>query len=75
MMSLDGNILGSNDAFIVDMAYVSPIFTNIPGKGTVFVRDIDQSDNARVAKAIYMEMGIDFGPPQYHLHIDEIATP
>ena len=75
MMALDGNILGSNDAFIVDMAYVSPIFTNIPGKGTVFVRDIDQDDNARVAKAIYMEMGIDFGPPQYHLHIDEIATP
>ena len=75
MMVLDSNILGSNDAFIVDMAYVSPIFTNIPGKGTVFVRDIDQQDYARVAKAIYMEMGIDFGPPQYHLHIDEIATP
>ena len=75
MMVLDSNILGSNDAFIVDMSYVSPIFTNIPGKGTVFVRDIDQNDNARVAKAIYMEMGIDFGPPQYHLHIDEIATP
>lgn len=75
MMVLDSNILGSNDAFIVDMAYVNPIFTNIPGKGTVFVRDIDQQDYARVAKAIYMEMGIDFGPPQYHLHIDEIATP
>ena len=75
LMVLDANILGDNDAFIVDMAYVSPIFTNIPGKGTVFVRDIDQDDNARVAKAIYMEMGIDFGPPQYHLHIDEIASP
>jgi len=75
MMVIDSNILGSNDAYIVDMAYVSPIFTNIPGKGTVFVRDIDQDDYARVAKAIYMEMGIDFGPPQYHLHIDEIATP
>jgi len=75
MMVLDSNILGSNDAFIVDMAYITPIFTNIPGKGTVFVRDIDQDDYARVAKAIYMEMGIDFGPPQYHLHIDEIATP
>jgi len=75
MMVLDSNILGSNDAFIVDMAYISPIFTNIPGKGTVFIRDIDQDDYARVAKAIYMEMGVDFGPPNYHLHIDEIATP
>ena len=52
-----------------------PVFTNIPGKGTVFVRDIDQSDNARVAKAIYMEMGFDFGPPQYHLKISDIAAP
>jgi hypothetical protein len=75
MMVLDSNVLGNTAAYIVDLAYVSPVFTNIPGKGTVFVRDIDQSDNARVAKAIYMEMGFDFGPPQYHLKISDIAAP
>jgi len=67
------NLLGANKAAIVDMSFIKPVFTNIPGKGTVFVRDIDQDDYARVAKAIYMEMGFDFGPPQYHCEIADIA--
>jgi hypothetical protein len=65
--------LPANKAFIVDMAYVAPIFLNIPGKGTVFIRDLDQADNARMGKAVYMEMGFDFGPPQYHCEIADIA--
>jgi hypothetical protein len=55
------------------MAFVTPIFLNIPGKGTVFIRDLDQGDNARMGKAVYMEMGFDFGPPQYHCNISNIA--
>lgn len=73
MMVVDPDVLPDNKAYIVDLAYVSPIFTNIPGKGTVFVRDIDQADYARVAKAVYMEMGFDFGPPQYHCKITDIT--
>ena len=65
--------LPANKAFIVDMAYVTPIFLNVPGKGTVFIRDLDQGDNARMGKAVYMEMGYDFGPPQYHCEIADIA--
>ena len=65
--------LPANKAFIVDMAYVAPVFLNIPGKGTVFIRDLDQGDNARMGKAVYMEMGFDFGPPQYHCEIADIA--
>ena len=55
------------------MAYVTPIFLNVPGKGTVFIRDLDQGDNVRMGKAVYMEMGYDFGPPQYHCEIADIA--
>jgi len=73
LMVLDPDILPDNKAFIVDLAFVSPVFTNIPGKGTVFVRDIDQDDYARVAKAVYMEMGFDFGPPQNHCLISDIT--
>ena len=73
MMVIDPNIMPANKAFIVDFAFVQPVFTNIPGYGTVFVRDIDQDDYARVAKAIYMEMGYDFGPPSYHCMINEVA--
>jgi hypothetical protein len=73
MMVIDPNILPANTAFILDFAFIQPVFTNIPGYGTVFVRDIDQDANAQVAKAIYMEMGYDFGPPSYHLKIAEVA--
>jgi len=65
--------LPANKAFIVDMAFVTPVFLNVPGKGTVFIRDLDQGDNARMGKAVYMEMGYDFGPPQYHCEIADIA--
>ena len=73
MMVIDPNIIPANTAFIVDFAFIQPAFTNIPGYGTVFVRDIDQDANAQVAKAIYMEMGYDFGPPSYHLKITDVA--
>jgi len=67
MMVVDPNILPADEAFILDLAYINPVFTNIPGYGTVLVRDIDQDANARIGKAIYMEMGFEFGPPSYHL--------
>ena len=73
MMVIDPNIIPANTAFILDFAFIQPCFTNIPGYGTVFVRDIDQDANAQVAKAIYMEMGYDFGPPSYHLKITDVA--
>ena len=73
MMVIDPNIMPANEAFILDFAFIQPVFTNIPGYGTVFVRDIDQDANAQVAKAIYMEMGYDFGPPSYHLKIAKVA--
>ena len=73
LMVIDPNIIPANTAFILDFAFIQPCFTNIPGYGTVFVRDIDQDDYARVSKAIYMEMGYDFGPPSYHLKITDVA--
>jgi len=73
MMVIDPNIMPANSAFILDFAFIQPVFTNIPGYGTVFVRDIDQDDYARVSKAIYMEMGYDFGPPSYHLLFKDVA--
>ena len=73
MMVIDPNIMPANEAFILDFAFIQPVFTNIPGYGTVFVRDIDQNADAKIAKGIYMEMAYDFGPPSYHLKIDKVA--
>jgi len=69
LMVIDPNIMPADTAFILDFAFIQPVFTNIPGYGTVFVRDLDQSDYAQIGKAIYMEMGYDFGPNSYHLKI------
>jgi len=68
-----GTISGSKQAFIADLSFVKPVFLNIPGYGTMFVRDLDQNDNARIAKAVYMEMAFDFGPQQYHCAIDNVV--
>ena len=71
MMVIDGNIMPAGTAYILDFAFIQPVFTNIPGFGTVFVRDLDQDDFARVGKAVYMEMGYDFGPGSYHLLFEQ----
>ena len=73
LMVIDPDIMPTGSAFILDLAFIQPVFTNIPGYGTVFVRDIDQDANARVGKAIYMEMGAEFGPPSYHCKIQAVA--
>ena len=73
LMVIDPDIMPDNTAFILDLAYIQPVFTNIPGYGTVFVRDIDQDANARIGKAIYMEMGFEFGPPSYHCKIQAVS--
>ena len=71
-MALSDN-LPANKAFIVDLAFVTPVFLNIPGKGTVFIRDLDQVIMQEWVKQFTMEMGYDFGPPQYHCEIADIA--
>ena len=73
LMVIDPDIMPTGTSFILDMAYIQPVFTNIPGFGTVFVRDLDQDANARIGKAIYMEMGFEFGPPSYHCKIQAVA--
>jgi hypothetical protein len=73
MMVIDPDIMPSGSAFILDLAFIQPVFTNIPGFGTVFVRDLDQDANARIGKAVYMEMGFEFGPPSYHCKIQAVA--
>ena len=73
LMVIDPDIMPTGTAFILDLAYIQPVFTNIPGFGTVFVRDLDQDANARVGKAVYMEMGFEFGPPSYHCKIQAVA--
>jgi len=62
-----------NKAFIVDMSFLDVVFLNIPGKGGVFVEDTDNDDAAAISKRVYMEIGLDKGPAQYHAKINGVA--
>lgn len=56
----------ASKAFVLDLAYLDVCFLNIPGKGAVFVEDTDNDDAAAISKRVYMEIGLDKGPAEYH---------
>ena len=63
----------ADQAFILDMSYLDVCFLNIPGKGGVFVEDTDNDDAAAVSKRVYMEIGLDKGPAEYHAVINGVS--
>ena len=56
----------ASKAFVLDLSYLDVCFLNIPGKGAVFVEDTDNDDAAAISKRVYMEIGLDKGPAEYH---------
>ena len=56
----------ASKAFVLDLTYLDVCFLNIPGKGAVFVEDTDNDDAAAISKRVYMEIGLDKGPAEYH---------
>jgi hypothetical protein len=63
----------SDQAFVLDLAYLDVCFLNIPGKGGVFVEDTDNDDAAAVSKRVYMEIGLEKGPAEYHAVINGVS--
>jgi hypothetical protein len=63
----------ADQAFVLDMSYLDVCFLNIPGKGGVFVEDTDNDDAAAVSKRVYMEIGLDKGPAEYHAVINGVS--
>jgi hypothetical protein len=63
----------ADQAFILDLAYLDVAFLNIPGKGAVFVEDTDNDDAAAISKRVYMEIGLDKGPAEYHAVINGVS--
>ena len=58
---------------VADMNYIYPVFCPVPGKGLVFYEEL-----AKVAASekgqLYGQMGIDYGPKEYHGTITGLAT-
>jgi len=63
----------TSQVFIVDMAFVKPVFLDIPGKGHFFVEPLAQS-GAAYKYQLYGEFGLEYGPEQFHGNIHSTST-
>jgi len=62
----------TTQVFIIDMAFVKPVFLDIPGKGHFFVEPLAQS-GAAYKYQVYGEFGLEYGPEQFHGNIHSTA--
>ena len=63
----------ASKVFIVDMAYMKPVFLDIPGKGHFFVEPLAQT-GAAYNLQLYGEVGLNYGPEQFHGNIHSTST-
>ena len=65
--------LPADDIIIVDLAFCKPVFLDIPGKGHFFVEPLAQS-GAAYKFQVYGEIGLEYGPEQFHAKITNLST-
>lgn len=65
--------LPTDDVIIVDLAFCKPVFLDIPGKGHFFVEPLAQS-GAAYKFQVYGEIGLEYGPEQFHAKITDLST-
>jgi len=58
---------------IADMAYCSPVFLPVPGKGVLFYEELSKTGAAEKGQ-IYGQIGLDYGAEEYHGTITNLAT-
>jgi hypothetical protein len=63
----------TDDIVIADLAYCKPVFLDIPGKGHFFAEPLAQTGSAYKFQ-IYGEVGLEYGPEQFHGKITNLAT-
>jgi hypothetical protein len=63
----------ADDIIIADLAFCKPVFLDIPGKGHFFAEPLAQTGSAYKFQ-IYGEVGLEYGPEQFHGKITNLAT-
>lgn len=58
---------------IADLAVCSPVYLPVPEKGVLFYEDLDSGGAAEKGQ-IYGQIGIDYGPEEYHGKITNLST-
>lgn len=57
---------------IADLAFCSPVFLPVPGKGVLFYEELSKVGAAEKGQ-IYGQIGIDYGPEEYHGTLTNLA--
>lgn len=63
----------TDEVMFLDLAHISPTHLAIPNKGLVFVEPLSQSGSAWKFQ-LYGEIGLEYGPEQWHGKISGLAT-
>lgn len=58
---------------VADLAYCTPVFLPVPGKGVLFYEELSKA-GASESGQIYGQVGLDYGPEEYHGTITSLAT-
>mgnify|MGYP000848182139 CR=1 FL=1 len=58
---------------IAEMSVCAPVFCPVPGKGLLFYEELSKTGAAEKGQ-LYGQMGIDYGPEEYHGKITSLAT-
>lgn len=58
---------------VADMSVVYPVFVEVPGKGVLFYEELARTGASEKGQ-IYGQMGLDYGPEEYHGKITGLTT-
>jgi hypothetical protein len=65
--------VATDDVLIADMAFIAPVFLPIPNKGVLFYEELARTGASEKGQ-IYGQIGLDYGPEEYHGTITGLAT-
>ena len=63
----------TDDILIADLSFLKPVFLDIPGKGHFFVEPLAQT-GAAYKYQVYGEVGLEYGPEQFHAKITNLSV-
>jgi hypothetical protein len=58
---------------VADLAVIAPVFLPVPGKGVLFYEELSKTGASEKGQ-IYGQIGLDFGPEEYHGTITGLKT-
>lgn len=65
--------MAANQVLIADLAFCSPVFLPVPEKGVLFYEELSKT-GASERGQIYGQVGLDYGPEEFHGLITNLAT-